>query len=158
VLHGHTAVADLLAAAGARPSQPSTVDEFVAACLRGDRATVARLSAADPDLADRVRAAQPNLLWQAAGYGRLGAVRLLVASGYDVNPGGGWPTPLHLAAAEGHLDVVTALLEAGADPTARATVLKTGDPAASIEDPTPLGWAHHHGQTDVAAYLAGDVR
>jgi len=53
VLSGNTAVAELLAAAGAavRPLDPA--GELVAACLRADREAVSRLLAADPGLVAR---------------------------------------------------------------------------------------------------------
>ncbi len=41
-------------------------------------------------------------------------MKLLIEKGADVNAGNGW-TPLHEAAAEGHLEVVKVLIEKGAD-------------------------------------------
>ena len=78
------------------------------------------------------------LIW-AAAQGRLAAVRTLLALGADVNRAGtfGGPkhgegvTALHLAAQSGHLDVLTALLDGGADRGAQD----------GIWGSTPEGWA-----------------
>ena len=45
-------------------------------------------------------------------------------------------TAMHLAAQNGHVDVIRALLDAGADPTLRD----------ALYDSTPAGWAEHEGQ------------
>jgi ankyrin repeat protein len=153
-LAGHSDVAELLVAAGAQPSPLDPVEELEAACMRGDRAAVERLLAEDASLAERGAAGQPDLIVYAAGYGRPEAVRLLATVGFDVNLHT-WATPLHLAAYEGHLEVVKLLVELGADPTARVVDFKPGDPLASVEDPTPLGWARHADRHQVADYLAG---
>ncbi|HEX6353822.1 ankyrin repeat domain-containing protein [Actinophytocola sp.] len=84
------------------------------------------------------------LTW-AAARGRVRAVRRLLELGAGVNvrgtfggPGHGrGTTALHHAAEGGHLEVIEALLAAGADPT--------------VEDElyggTPAGWAEHNGQS-----------
>jgi len=154
VLGGHTEVADMLAAAGTRPSRPGPLDELMAACLRADRMAVRRLLADDATRAGRIIAREPSLLELAAWQGRPGSVRLLAEIGFDVNAAPGRASPLHRAAAAGHLDVARLLIELGADPAARAVDFKPGDPDAAISDPTPLGWARHYQQPGVAGYLA----
>lgn len=60
-----------------------------------------------------------TILMVACKYGRIACVRMLVTEyGADVNASGGLGryTPLCYAAYHGHLDVVTILLENGADP------------------------------------------
>jgi len=63
-------------------------------------------------------------------------VEWLLAHGADIN--GRWSgdgplvTPLHLAAQQGHVDMIRLLLERGADPGIHD----------SMHDSTPLGWAH----------------
>jgi ankyrin repeat protein len=84
------------------------------------------------------------LSW-AAACGRVGAIRRLVALGAD--PSGrttfGGPehgegtTPLHLAAQNGGLDAIEALLDLGADATLRD----------GLHDGTPAGWAEFGGQS-----------
>jgi ankyrin repeat protein len=153
-LAGHGEIAELLVAAGARPSPLDPVEELEAACMRADRAAVERLLATDAMLAEQTVASRPDLIVYAAGYGRPEAVRLLATVGFDVNLHT-WATALHLAAYEGHLEVVKLLEGLGADPTARVVDFKPGDPLASVEDPTPLGWARHADRHEVADYLAG---
>ena len=53
--------------------------------------------------------------------------------------------PIHQAVAAGHLDVVKLLVERGARLDIRDTSY----------DSTPLGWANHCGQPEIAAFLRG---
>jgi ankyrin repeat protein len=82
------------------------------------------------------------LAW-AAAKGRVRAVRRLLelGAGPDVRGTFGGPrhgvgtTALHHAAESGHLEVIEALLAAGADPTVEDEVYRA----------TPAGWAEHNG-------------
>lgn len=57
-----------------------------------------------------------NPLHVASEFGEMGAVRVLLDAGADVNAlGRSEETPLHRAAAEGHVNIVEALIESGAD-------------------------------------------
>jgi ankyrin repeat protein len=75
------------------------------------------------------------------------AVQWLLARGAD--PNGMWPhwdaevTPLHLAAREGHADLVRLLLDAGADRTIRD----------SKHDSDPLGWASFFDKPEIVEIL-----
>ncbi|GIJ64398.1 ankyrin repeat domain-containing protein [Virgisporangium aurantiacum] len=144
VLLGNTEIADLLAAAGAAPVPLNPMEAFVAACMRADHNTVQRLTGEDPTLARRVIATLPELIIRAAELNRPDTVRLMTAVGFDVNTRRR-VTPLHTAAHDGHLDLARVLIELGADPTIRDTEFNS----------TPLGWAQHGHQHDVAAYLSG---
>ncbi|WP_236794298.1 ankyrin repeat domain-containing protein [Amycolatopsis sp. GM8] len=136
-----------------RPSDdPAEVrDEALSWAARNGRVdTVRALADRGADLdADVYRGTA--LTW-AASCGQESTVRALLELGADVNrrgtfggPGHGQGiTALHLAAQNNRLDVITALLEAGADP--------------SIEDElfssTPLGWATHFDRHEAKALLA----
>jgi ankyrin repeat protein len=84
------------------------------------------------------------LAW-AAACGRAATIVRLVKLGADPNqrttfggPGHGQgTTALHLAAQNGHLDAIRALLDCGADPTLTDT----------FYDSTPAGWAEHGGKS-----------
>jgi hypothetical protein len=142
MLCGHSEIIRELEKHGARVGQLSPADQFVAAIMRGE--------AVSGDAA-AARAARPSLAVQAAATGRLDAVRLAVANGFDVNALGRadapceqpWQTALHTAVEHDDREMVRLLLELGAD--------------TSIEDTrfhsTPLGWAEHFGHADLAAIL-----
>ena len=63
------------------------------------------------------------------------AVKKLIQAGGDINEedGIGW-TPLHLASENGHVEVITALLAAGADKTIRDEDGKTPHDVAKNQD------------------------
>ena len=82
-----------------------------------------------------------GLMQVAAAYARWDLVVALARNGVDVPVDG--RTPLHLAAGAGELGVVQALVESGADTTAR-------DPEF---DARPLEWAQFLQQPHVAAWL-----
>ncbi|MFN7926292.1 MAG: ankyrin repeat domain-containing protein [Bryobacteraceae bacterium] len=80
--------------------------------------------------------------------GALGTTRILLDAGEDpnrFNPPAthAHSTPLHQAALAGHLDIVKFLVERGARTDIRDKAY----------DSTPLGWARHGGQAEVAAFL-----
>ena len=141
-LCGHDDIVEFLAQRGAALPELDDVDKFVADVMAG-RAPRGDAAAA--------RAARPSLVVQAAETGRLDAVRAAVAAGFDVNALGradapveqAWQTALHTAVEHGDAAMVALLLELGADP--------------SIEDArfhsTPLGWAEHFGNDELAALL-----
>jgi ankyrin repeat protein len=137
-----------------RPSDDpqEVLDEALAWAARNDRVEVLEplvARGARPD-ADVYRGSA--LMW-AAATGRTAAVRRLIELG--ANPSGrstfGGPThgegvtPLHLAAQDGHLETVRALLDAGADATARDANFGS----------TPDGWAEYGGHPAVAAAIRG---
>lgn len=88
-----------------------------------------------------VGSATTDLVDRAAGYGRWDLVVGLVERGAPIRATG--RTPLHLAAGAGELEVVKALLDHGADPSAT-------DPEFHA---TPLQWAQFLHHPAVAAHL-----
>lgn len=107
-----------------------------------------RVVAARETLPTASHEARHRALALAAQHGAAEIVQILIAAGEDLarfNPKGchAHSTPLHQAALAGHLLVVRALAEAGASLEARDT----------LHNATPLGWAEHAEQREVAAYL-----
>ena len=100
---------------------------------------VQAILADDPQSATRIDPDDWPPLVQAAGWGRLEVMRVLLAAGADPNgAGSGGTTPLHAAVEwAGHLDAARLLLAAGADadvPDARG---RSGrESAARREEPT----------------------
>jgi ankyrin repeat protein len=145
MIHGHTEVIALLRAAGAEPARDPEL-EFLSACMRADRAEVARLRAAAPGLLARAIARRPSHLSTAADEDRFDAVMLMTELGFDPNAtfGPHRQAALHGAAFRGNLAMVKYLVGHGADP--------------GVEDcsfhATALGWAEHHHHEAVADYLA----
>ncbi|WP_436758416.1 hypothetical protein [Streptosporangium sp. V21-05] len=136
VLGGNVEEAAMLAEAGATGSLDE-VDLFLGACMRAERPD------ADPGLVARAVERVPHLVNRAAAHGNVEAVRLMASLGFEVGLVRR-ASPLHEAAWAGDLPTVKALLELGADPSARDTEFGA----------TPQGWAEHGGRHEVAAYLA----
>jgi len=151
VTTGHPEIARYLVAHGAAEPDLRPRQRFVAAALVADHATIAALRAAHPGLVESVRQRRPALTVWAAAQGRPGSVELLVGLGFDVNVKGRsdapasdpWQTALHVAAADGRLDLARSLLSLGADPDIRDQRF----------DSTPLGWARHFGQDELIELL-----
>jgi peptide-methionine (S)-S-oxide reductase len=155
------ALIDFLCDSGADPNRalrPALVhSEFAAAeaLLRRGAAYTLAAAAAFGRTDDVVRllpgadgAERHAALALAAYHGHADSVAVLLDAGEDpnrYNPDGhhAHGTPLHHAASNGHAAVVRLLVERGA-----RTDLKD-----HLFDGTPLGWAEHAEQTDVANYL-----
>ncbi len=97
-------------------------------------------------------------LMAAARTGRVDAVRLLLARGADVNgvDGNQEQTALMWAAAEGHTEVVSALLEAGAKPNVKAKLTAIAQ-RSHADHPTggftALMWASRNGHDETVRTL-----
>lgn len=118
------------------------VDTLPAAAGLGLADETARLLPAADDTARR------QAMALAAQLGHADVVALLLDAGVPsdrFNPDGfhSHATPLHHAALHGHADVVRVMIDRGARLDVRDT----------IYDATPLGWAVHGGQMEMAAYL-----
>ena len=95
---------------------------------------------------DEGRTTDEQLLTYASDEGDLAAVQRALGKGADVNcgaPGNENWTPLHFACCfNGHLDVIRVLLDAGANPEAKAD-----------DETTPLYWACKKGHLEAARIL-----
>lgn len=145
---GHDGIAQYLLERGARKVDLDPRETFALACIAGRREEVRAQLAADPSILERFgHRGQVELLHRAADAKQRDGLRLIVELGVDINaivPGTGLDrSVLHNAAGWGGLEMVTFLLELGADP--------------SLRDPTyhaaPIGWALHNHQDDVVEYL-----
>jgi ankyrin repeat protein len=118
------------------------VMDLVASVALGDRDAAGRLVRDNPELL-----ATGGALHLLAKRGDVAGVRWMLDHGADANARWAhWDadvTPLHLAAWQGHTEVVLALVAAGADPTIRD----------SKHDGDALGWAEHGGRADVVRLL-----
>jgi hypothetical protein len=133
--------AELLSAVrGNRKPSVGTMD-LVAAIALGDWEMATRLSNGSPDLINS------GVLHLMTKRNDVPGVRWLLAHGADVNSR--WPhweadvTPLHLAASQGHAEMIRVLLDAGADHRVRD----------SRHDSDALGWAEFFGQKEIAEIL-----
>lgn len=129
---GRTEIVELLGRYGARV-QATEIDRFLAACIHADRGQARRLLSDHPDLLDRLSDEDRGSMIDAAEYGNIEAVRLMLELGFLVNTRAGEHgcTALHTAAVSGSTELVRLLIDAGADLEARDTTWND----------TPLGWA-----------------
>ena len=149
---GHPEVLEVLEAHGVPGPEIDPVSAFISAALLADRDAIDGLSAEHPGVAGEARQQQPALIVWASVHGRPGSVALLAELGFDVNALGRsdvpraepWQTALHEAADAGDVELARTLLRLGADPTIRDARF----------DGTPLDWAEHRNQPEVAALLA----
>ena len=148
-----------LIAAGAKPDKANQygVTPLLQASRTGDVAIMDALlkAGADPSMS---HPEGETPLMAASRSGHLDAVRLLLARKVDVNAADKYQeqTALMWGAAEGHGDVVSALLDAGADPNRRAHVNSLTD-RKNADHPTggftALMWAARNGDEDVVKRL-----
>lgn len=124
-----------------RAQQPS--DPFVDAVTGADRDALARLVDGEPGIVGRYLRERPDLVLRATETGNREAVRLAVELGFEVDRRSPDVTALQHAIAGGHLDLVRALVELGAD--------------TAVKDPTygadALATATFFRQDAVAEYL-----
>jgi ankyrin repeat protein len=142
LLNGNQEIAQYLLDHGARQTTLSDLDAFAAACLTADAPQARSLLAKDPTLVGRLGDERVELLNLAAADNKQNAVRLMVELRFDLNEVKR-TAPLHMAACNGHLDMVRLLIELGADPLVRDTEFNA----------RPLGWAVYNQQTAVAEFL-----
>ena len=136
---GYRDVIEDLRVAGVALPEMSPALVVVGALLAGDRRYVAE----HPEAVAAVQLSHPGLIHRA----RTGAaVALISSAGFDVDARAGGSTALHDAAFAGDVDLITALLAAGADRHIRDTQ----------HGATPLGWAEHGCQPAAIELLTTD--
>lgn len=113
-------------------------DPDVASLLRGEEISGSAL--------DAVRSRRPDLVLFAAAMARWDAIPRLVEIGFGVEGRDG-RTPLHHAAAEGRLDTIKLLIDAGADVGARDPIYKA----------TPSEWAAYFGRSEAVELLGTEA-
>ena len=140
-----TAAELLSAERGQRPAHTTPLD-LVAALSQRDWSAAARLARENPSLLTG-SPGSGGVLHLMSKRGDAAAVEWLLSHGAPASAM--WPhwdaevTPLHLAASQGHVDVVRLLLSAGADPTIKDT--------KHHADAT--GWADFFGQPEIVRLL-----
>jgi ankyrin repeat protein len=145
---GNAPVAAVLREAGGAVDTLRPVDAVLAACAAGDVAGARRMLDAEPALRATLLSDEADALIHLAGAGNVGAIPVLAALGFDLgrehHHGG---TALHWASWHGRVEVVRALLDAGAPVNPRDRTYGS----------SPIAWAAHgsvHCREADADYLA----
>jgi hypothetical protein len=108
-----------LRAAGAA-ADDTDIDQFIGACLNGDRPAAERILAGHPDLPGRLTSQDRAVIVDAAASHPADTIAVMLDLGFSVHArNGSGEQPLHSAAYQGNAAVVRLLLEAGADVGAR---------------------------------------
>ena len=139
IYHGNEAIAEYLAARGAKAFPPDDLDRYAGACISADRDRARALLARDPLLVEKLGERGNALMENAIGADNRDAVRLMAELGFDLNAGG-----MHEAARYGHLDMIKLMIELGVDASHR-------DTGHGID---AIGFASHYQQDHVVDFLA----
>ena len=115
---GREDTAARLRALGA-PDDCTDVDQFIGACLTGDRLAVGRLLADHPDLRDRLTDQDRAVIVEAAASRPAETITFMLELGFSPRARRFGDEPLHNAAYHGNAAAVGVLLGAGADVDAR---------------------------------------
>jgi ankyrin repeat protein len=120
-------------------------EQFVITALTGTKTQLRQWTDRHPGLLDELRQTHPALVQRAASRGRTDMIPALIDLGLDIDArsGGSGTTALHHAASTNDLELAKTLIGLGADP----------DITDAHVEATPLGWAEHSRNNEVADYL-----
>jgi ankyrin repeat protein len=142
-LHGNDEIARWLLHQGAK-DELSTLDNFVAACTRGDRATAEAMLAHRPELRKQLRSEHHLLMHVPAERGETNVLEAMLACGFDPNAKDRENvTALHRAAMAGRVEAVRALLAQGASVDALDNMFAANPLVWATE-----GWSHPQAGSD----------
>ena len=144
-LHGNQDIAAWLRAHGAK-DELSPLENFVAACTRGDQAHAVEMLRANPGLRDELRREHHLMMHVPAERGDVAALETMLTCGFDPNAKDNESvTALHRAAMAGRTEAVRLLLAHGASVNALDGMFSATPLVWATE-----GWTHgsHDGGTD----------
>jgi len=114
-LSGNPEIAVWLVAHGA-VDELSSLERFMAACARADRAGAEAILTSDPGVRSKLRPEHHLMLHRPAESGNAAVLETMLSCGFDTEARDkDNVTPLHRAAMAGHVDAVNVLLKHGAD-------------------------------------------
>jgi len=94
----------------------SSLERFMAACARADRAGAEAILTSDPGVRSKLRPEHHLMLHRPAESGNAAVLETMLSCGFDTEARDkDNVTPLHRAAMAGHVDAVNVLLKHGAD-------------------------------------------
>lgn len=143
LLSGNPEIAHYLLQHGAAAPALNEQDRFIAALLGGDANAARTMLEKNAVLISQLGRRAIHLACEAAGNGKLRAIRLMYELGVSLNTTH-CASPLHQAAWAGDVEMARLLVELGANPSAR-------DPNHNAR---PLDWANYNQQRAVAEFLA----
>ena len=164
VRNNDTTLVERLIRAGAdvKATNRYGISAIALACESGSAAIVEKLIAAGIS-ANATGPYGETALHTCAHSGKVEAAKVLLAHGASLDAGDSWrgQTPLMWAAAQGHPDMMRALIEAGADVNARSTIIawerqRTSEPRDKWLPPgglTPMLFAAREGCVDCVKVL-----